>query len=312
MKIVIAGANGFIGKELIAQWHKAHEIHVLVRQKSAGLSLVHQHLWDGKTLGEWKKVLEETDVLINLAGKSVNCRYHEKNKQAIFASRLESTEILGKAIEQTKVKPRIWINATSGTIYQHEENIPMTEQNGILGSGFSVEVCKQWEACFFQFQFSGVRQIALRTSFVLNEKAGVLVPFLRLAKLGLGGKQASGNQLISWISSEDFSRAILFLIEQESVSGIVNLATPNPVKNGEFMKQVRLFVGRKIGIQAPKWILEIGAFLIRTETELIVKSRFVYPEKLEKLGFTWNDLTLDDFFLNRNRLPISGNSKTTE
>jgi uncharacterized protein (TIGR01777 family) len=234
--------------------------------------------------------MEHSEILINLAGKSVDCRYNPKNKEEILKSRTETTRILGNALLECKNPPPLWINSSTATIYRNAEDRPMTEESGEIGSGFSVDVAKEWEHAFFSFQLPHTRQVALRIAIVLGESGGVITPFKNLVRFGLGGVQGSGNQKFSWIHIEDLFNIILFLKEREELSGVFNCSAPHPVTNREFMNHFRKAMNRKIGLPSPKWMLEIGAFLIRTETELILKSRWVTPERLERAGyqFTFN------------------------
>lgn len=284
MKIILFGANGFMGQHLIAYFSKNNEVVAIQRTPQTDREQVRYVSWDGKNPGAWCQELEDADVVINLAGKSVDCRYTEANKAAIFSSRLDSTRAIGEAIRQCKVKPKVWLNAASATIYRHSFE-PMTESKGIIGEGFSVEVCKAWEKAFFEFRDLGVRQIALRTSIVLGNDGGVMVPFKNLTKFGFGGKMGDGRQLFSWIHIEDACRAIEFLVKQEDLSGVYNIAAPNPITNAAFMQALRKRYKRPFGLPLPKKLLEFGARIIQTETELILKSRYVIPEKLLNEGF---------------------------
>lgn len=299
MKIVITAANGFMGKHLVNYFSKNHEIIAFVRSKSCRLENCKTVCWDGKTVGAWTKELEGADVVINLAGKSVNCRYNEKNKADIYASRLDSTRILGEALRLCEQKPIIWINAASGTIYRHSLNEPMTEENGEIGSGFSVDVCQRWEKTFFSFSDLSLRQVALRTAIVLGKDGVVMLPFRNLTRWGFGGKMGDGMQQFSWIHIEDVCRSIEFIIENEELEGVINISSPHPIRNAVFMKALRQKFHRSFGIPSPTWMLELGARLIKTETELILKSRFVYPEKLEKAGFVWK---YEDIYMALNSL----------
>lgn len=288
MKIVITAANGFIGETLVNYFREQHVVVALVRKMpSKPVSGVKYALWDGKNKGKWVAELEGALAVINLAGRSVNCRYNARNKGEIYSSRLESTACIGKAISQCADKPKVWINTASATIYRHSLHEPMTEANGVIGEGFSVDVCQRWEQEFNAHPSEGVRQIVLRTAIVLGKNGGVLKPFNRLARFGLGGKMAKGNQMFSWIHEKDLCRAIDFLIREQSCTGIYNLSAPHPVTNTSFMQSLRKSLGVSFGLPAPRWLLGIGAALIGTETELIFKSRFVVPERLTKAGFTF-------------------------
>lgn len=284
-RIVLAGGSGFLGKCIIEHHKKDSHIIVLTRGKSRQHKNVQYENWDGKSLGAWSTSLENADVLINLNGKSVDCRYSKSNKELIYSTRLESTEVLGKAIKLCKNPPKIWINSSSATIYRHSLDKAMDEETGEFGSGFSVDVCQKWESVFNSVKVDSTRKVVIRTAIVLGKNQGALMPLKILAKFGLGGKQGPGNQYFSWIHEQDFVRAIDFIIANESINGVINLSSPNPINNEDFMKSLRDATHIPFGIQIPSWLLEIGAILIRTETELILKSRWVVPNRLLKAGF---------------------------
>jgi uncharacterized protein (TIGR01777 family) len=294
-KIIITAANGFMGKALVKFFNEKYEVVALVRKHTTNeLPNVNYVLWDGKTLGEWSNEFEGAKAIINLAGRSVDCRYNDKNKQEIYSSRLDSTTVIGEAIKQCKLKPTVWLNAASATIYRHSTDKPMTEKEGEYGTGFSVDVCQQWEKCFYHFNDIGVRQIALRTAIVLGKQGGVMKPFSMLTKLGLGGKMANGNQMFSWIHIDDVCLAIAFLINNKNATGSYNICSPNPIANSTFMKQLRAKHNIPFGIPQPKWLLEFGARLIKTETELILKSRYVIPKKLLNDGYVFKFENIQD------------------
>ena len=250
-------------------------------------------LWDGRTAGDWQQYLEGAEALINLAGKSVDCRYHEENKRLILQSRLESTRVLGEAIETCEVKPKVWINSASATIYAHSLEKANSESEHVIGSGFSVDVCQQWEKAFFDFTFKNARQIALRTTIVLGEDGGAFPVMKKMVKFFLGGTQGKGNQMISWIHIDDFNRAVEHVLNKTEIEGVINIGAPNPVRNKDFMQKLREFSKRPFGLPAPKGLLEFGARIIKTETELILKSRFIRPEKLMQTGFEFQYPTVD-------------------
>ncbi|HLU21747.1 MAG TPA: TIGR01777 family oxidoreductase [Bacillaceae bacterium] len=284
-KIVIAGGTGFIGKYFENKFKTlGYEVKIISRQ-SPNIS------WDNKH--EIVDALENAEMLINLAGKSVNCRYNDKNKAEILNSRIKTTKILGNALSECKNPPSLWINSSTATIYRHAEDRAMTEMEGEIGSGFSVDVAKQWEQTFFSFTLPKTRQVALRISIVLGGSGGVMTPYKYLVKFGLGGKQGSGEQMFSWIHVEDLYNILLFIKDREDMNGVINCSTPNPVTNETLMKELRTAFNRKFGLPAAKWMLELGAILIRTETELILKSRWVIPEKLLKYGFSFQYDTMD-------------------
>ncbi|KOF10673.1 NAD-dependent epimerase [Planococcus glaciei] len=275
-KVVLAGGTGFIGQYLEKQFQEqGYEVLIISRQSN-------QILWnDHRGI---VSALEGAEMVINLAGKSVNCRYTDKNKKEIMESRTETTRLLGNAVLDCENPPPLWINASTATLYRHADDRPMTEEKGEIGSGFSVEVGQAWEQAFFSFQLPKTRQAALRLAIVLGDE-GAMGPYKNMVRFGLGGKQGNGKQMFSWIHVEDVYRIILFLQQHEELSGVFNASAPNPVTNKEFMESVRKVMNRKIGLPAAKWMLSVGAVAIGTETELILKSRWVLPERLERAGF---------------------------
>ena len=251
--------------------------------------------WDGRTLGGWIEALDGADVLINLAGRSVDCRYNAKNRNAILQSRVESTFILGEAIEKLRRPPAVWLNASTATIYRHSFDRAMDEASGEIGGlepdahpswQFSVEVARQWEQSLFSSHTPKTRKIAMRTAMVMSSRqGGIFEIVLRLVRLGLGGAWGSGRQYISWIHEQDFLRAIDHLIWDERIHGVVNLAARAPLPNREFLSALREAWGTSFGLPATRWMLEVGAALLQTETELLLKSRRVIPGILPQHGF---------------------------
>jgi uncharacterized protein len=284
-KIILAGGSGFIGS-LLSKYFQAQgdEIIVLSRNHNSFKNGIKHVKWDGKSKGEWFSNLEGADVLINLAGKNVNCRYSKKNKREILESRINSVNVLAEAINELNQKPKVWIQFASATIYRHSEDKEMTEADGEFGEDFSVEVCRKWEECFEAKQLPGVRKLILRCSIVLGRKDGAFPRLLNLVKTGLGGKQGTGNQMVSWIHEDDLCNIVHFLISSEK-AGTYNVTSPDPVSNKDLMKTIRKAHGISFGISTPSWLLEIGSFFIGTETELILKSRYVVPEKLVLEGY---------------------------
>lgn len=285
-KVVIAGGTGFLGSLLVNHFKVTNaEIRILSRSHFPDQGNVKYYQWNGKEQGEWSQALEGADVLINLNGKSVDCRYTEKNKQLIYSTRLDSTAALGRAIQSCQKPPELWINAASATIYRHSLDKEMDEKGGEIGSGFSVDVCRKWEQVFDSFEVPGTRKILIRTGIVLGKKGGPFFPLKMLAKTGLGGMQGPGNQYFSWLHEKDFVRIIRYFIENKNAEGIYNLCAPSPVQNKELMKNLRKEVGVPFGLPLPEWLLEIGAGMINTETELILKSRRVIPKRLLEEGY---------------------------
>lgn len=289
-KIIIAGGTGFIGNYLAKKFiNQGHEVIVISRQAN--------HVnWNNSAA--IIQALENATMLINLAGKSVDCRYNEKNKQAIFDSRINTTQALGEAILLCKNPPPIWINSSTATIYRHAEDRPMTEGTGEIGSGFSVNVATKWEKTFFDFILPNTRQVALRMAIVLGKEGGVIKPITNLVRYGLGGKQGNGNQMFSWIHVEDLFNVILFLQQHNELHGVFNTVAPNPISNKTLMQMFRKYINVSVGLPAPKWLLKIGAVLIKTETELILKSRWVIPEKLLSAGYKFKFATIDEALKN--------------
>lgn len=276
-KVVIAGGTGFIGQYLAKEFVAGGYEVIVISRQSGHIS------W--KDQAAVVAALNEAELLINLAGRTVDCRYNEKNKKEILESRTETTKILGNAIAHCHTPPTLWLNSSTATIYRHAEDKPMTEAEGEIGAGFSVAVAKAWEEAFFSFALPETRQVALRIAIVLGKGGGVVIPYLSLVQYGLGGYQGNGNQMFSWIHLNDLYRIILFIKEHETINGAVNCAAPNPVSNKELMRIFRKKVGNKFGLPMPKWLLKAGAALIGTETELVLKSRWVLPRRLLDEGF---------------------------
>jgi uncharacterized protein (TIGR01777 family) len=285
-KIVLAGGTGYLGQVLCDYYiDKANEIVVLSRSKHPSQNNIHFEAWDGRTRGEWTKHLENCDLLVNLCGKNVNCRYAKKNREEIFRSRLEPTALLGKVIADLKNPPKVWINLASATIYRHAEDHYQDEDNGNIGTGFSIEVCKAWEKTLFEAHTLHTKKIALRTGIVLGRRDGVIPRLKNLVCIGMGGKQGNGQQYISWIHEQDFARITEWTFENGKDGEIYNCTSPFAIQNKDFMKMLRKTIGIPFGLSTPQWLLEIGAFIIGTETELILKSRWVYPKRLLVKGY---------------------------
>jgi uncharacterized protein len=306
-KIIIAGGSGFMGEEMIKYFGKENQIIILTRNKKNSANnrnefsaLTNQDLqtttyvhWDGVTVGDWAKELEGADILINLSGKSVNCRYTEENKQQIFSSRTLPTKALGIAISQLTTPPKLWINASSATIYRHATDKPQDEYTGEIENDFSVHVCKQWEQTFYEQRTPFTRKIALRMAITLGP-GGVMIPYFNLLKFALGGHQGSGKQMYSWVHIADTCRMIEWLYEQKDLEGTFNCSSPNPVSNKTFMSTLRKVTGHAIGLPAFTWMIKIGTAIIGTEAELVLKSRWVVPTKIMETGFQFQYPLLED------------------
>jgi uncharacterized protein len=307
-RIVLAGGTGFIGQALAGYFGKENQIVILSRQSVNGHNNAYtQQLlmpvqgynityrrWDGEHIEKhWAREIEGADIIINLAGKSVNCRYNEKNKKEIFDSRTHATKVIGEAIRQCTTPPKCWINAASATIYRHAQDHAQDEYNGEYHNDFSVQVCKRWEKTFDEQRTPFTRKIALRTAIVLGN-GGVMIPYFNLLKFALGGRQGNGKQMYSWVHVEDLCRTVEWIFDHPSIEGTYNCSSPNPVSNAVFMKTLRTATSRTIGIPAYKWMLSIGAMLIGTEKELLLKSRWVVPTKLTESGFIFKFANLED------------------
>lgn len=346
-KIILAGGTGFIGQALTAYFGKENEIVILGRQSGdTHKNLYNQKLltsdngyrvryvkWNGIDAEEsWAKEINGADLVINLAGKSVNCRYHKKQRQEIFDSRTDATKAIGEAIRKAERPPSLWINVASTTIYRHSLDRPNNEFTGIISDwkkdnmpynfidharykknrliarlfhgknskdykdtdlDFSVQVCKLWEKTFLEQQTNNTRKITLRTAITLG-KGGVIVPYLNLCKFGLGGKHGNGKQMYSWIHVTDLARMIEWFYENEKAEGIYNCVAPNAVSNYSFMKTMRQVTGHKFGLPAMTWMLEAGAWMIGTETELMMKSRWILPTRAMNEGFVFKYPLLKD------------------
>jgi uncharacterized protein (TIGR01777 family) len=275
-KIVIAGGTGFIGQYLHHQFAKLG-YKVIIISRHVG------HVQWSDT-AEIINALDGAEMLINLAGKSVNCRYTKANKTEILNSRVKTTQTLGEALLKCKVPPALWLNSSTATIYRDARDRPMTESNGEIGKGFSVDIATQWEDTFNTFKLPKTRKIALRMAVVLGD-GSVMRPFKNLVKFGLGGKQGSGLQKFSWLHIHDLFNIILFISDNTQLTGVINCPSPNPVNNSALMQTIRNAMGINYGLPAYKWMLKIGAFLIGTETELVLKSRWVLPQRLLSAGY---------------------------
>jgi uncharacterized protein len=297
MKVVLPGGTGQVGSILARAFHgHGHEVVVLGRTPRA--AAWRTTVWDGRSQGEWTRELDGADVVINLAGRSVNCRYTPENRASIKQSRLLSTRALGEAIASVRRPPRVWLQASTATIYAHRFDAPNDETTGILGGEepdapdtwrFSVDVARTWERELDAAKVASTRKVKLRSAMIMSpDRDGIFDTLFRLARRGLGGPAAGGRQFVSWIHDVDFVRAIDWLIEHDDVVGAVNLAAPEPLPYSAFMRELRSACGAPFGVPAAKWMLELGALVMRTETELVLKSRRVVPGLLLARGFEFD------------------------
>ena len=287
-KIVVVGASGFIGKLLAKNFKRKFDVVLISRDPSFKVKGCKSVCWDAESLGVWVNEFEGAKAIINLSGKSVNCRYTEENRKLIIGSRTSTARLVREAIKECNRPPEVWLNASSATIYEHSLKEKQTENRGVFGEDFSPMVCKRWEEALFCEDLPDTVQVALRMALVLDVSGGVLPEFMKLAKQGLGGRQGNGKQLVSWISSNDLVRSIEFLINEPQQCAI-NICSPNPLSNNDFMSWVRLVAGVPFGLPILPWMIRVGAYFKGTETELLLKSRFVYPEVLLQAGFEFKN-----------------------
>jgi len=294
VKIVIPGGSGKVGTVLARAFHGAgHDVVVLSRSPNVAPWRV--LTWDTRTLARWAKELDGADVVINLAGRSVDCRYTHSNRESIRTSRLDSTRIVGEAIAQASMPPKVWLQASTATIYAHRFDAANDEETGVLGGNepdspdtwrFSIDVAMAWERALNEANTPRTRKVLMRSAMTMSpDRGGIFDVLLRLVRSGLGGRIGDGRQFVSWIHEEDFFRAVLWLIEHDGLDGPVNIAAPTPLTNAEFMRDLRAAWGISIGLPATEWMLELGAFLLRSESELALKSRRVVPGRLLDSGF---------------------------
>lgn len=307
MRIVIPGGSGQVGSILARAFHgRGDDVTVLSRNPQP--AAWHVAAWDATTVGKWAQYIDGADVVVNLAGRSVNCRYNEENRRAIMESRVASVRAIGQAIQDAARPPRVWLQASTATIYAHRHDVPNDERTGIIGGSepgaparwrFSIDVAKAWERALDMSPVPATRKVIMRSAITMSpDPGGVFAALLGLVRRGLGGTAGSGRQYVSWIHDDDFVRAVSWLIEHEDVSGPVNLAAPNPLPNAQFMRELRRAWGMPIGLPAPRFLLALGAIVLNTETELVLKSRRVVPGVLLERGFafefpTWPEAARD-------------------
>lgn len=307
MKVLLPGGTGQVGTILARAFHRdGHEVVVLSRTpQPAPWRVV---AWNAEPLGPWTRELDGADVVVNLAGRSVNCRYTPDNRRLIKNSRVTSTRIVGQAVAAAARPPRVWLQMSTATIYAHRYDAANDEATGIIGGGepgapdtwrFSIDVATSWERALAQAVTPRTRKVALRAAVVMSpDRGGPFDLLLRLVRFGLGGRAGDGRQYVSWIHDRDFVRAVYWLIEHDKIDGAVNLAAPHPLPNADFMRALRQAWGTRLGLSASAWMLEVGTWLLRTETELVLKSRRVVPGRLLQHGFafefpTWPEAARD-------------------
>jgi uncharacterized protein (TIGR01777 family) len=293
LKIVLTGGTGHVGAVVErAMSARGDEVVIVSRSKPEKPG----HLqWDGRTLGEWATAIDGADVVLNLAGRTVNCRYTPENLKAMMDSRVDSTRVVGQAIAQASRPPRVWLQMSTATIYAHRFDAPNDEITGVFGGEEpdapaywrrSIDIAKAWEKTLAEAATPKTRKVALRAAMVMSpDEGGIFDVLAKLTRRGLGGAVAGGAQFVSWIHERDFVRAIDFLLEREDIDGAVNFAAPNPLPHREFMAALRAALGTRVGLPAAKWMITIGAFFMRTDPELLLKSRRVVSRRLREAGF---------------------------
>lgn len=298
MKVVIPGGTGQVGGILRrALSARGHEVVVLSRHPGELEPGVRHRAWDGRQLGDWAAEVDGADAVVNLAGRTVSCRYTAENLRQMMDSRVESTRVVGQAIAQAARPPKVWLQMSTATIYADRRDAPNDEASGVIGGRepgvpdyweYSVRIARRWEAAQMEAVVPDTRRVALRSAMVMSpDRGGVFDVLLRMARLGLGGPVAGGGQYVSWIHDRDFVGAVEFLLDREDLSGPVNLAAPGPLPQHELMRVLRRAWGRRFGLPATAWMAEIGAWALRSDTELLLKSRRVVPGRLLDAGFVF-------------------------
>lgn len=285
-KIILAGGSGFIGKTLTHYFEK-EKIIVFSRNKSSSNKNVKTVYWDAKTLGPWQQELEQADAIINLTGKSINCRHTPKNKKELLVSRVDATTVIGKAVAACAYPPKLWINASAIGIYKKSLNTVYDEYSTDVDTDSFSSICTEWEKAFYDAPSPQTRKVILRLAMVLGKDGGSFPVLSKLTKYGLGGKAGSGNQYISWVHEKDLARIIEWVINNKTANGIYNCSSPEPLTNQDFMSALRMAMHQPIGLPAYEWMIKIGAWLLQTEPGLVLDSRKVISKKLLESGFTF-------------------------
>jgi uncharacterized protein (TIGR01777 family) len=305
MKVVLAGGSGHVGAVLLRHFRDRGDEAVVLTRKSPRAGEVG---WDGKTLGAWAAEIDGADIVVNLAGRSVNCHYSAANLQEMLDSRVDSTRLIGHAISEAKAPPRVWLQASTATIYAHRLDAANDELSGIIGGdepdapykwNASIAIAKAWEKALFEAETPLTRKVAMRSAMTMSPDSGSVFRVLAsLSRVGLGGRLGSGRQYVSWVHERDFSRAVQFLVEHLELDGPVNICSPNPLPQEDFARILRTAVGARLALPAPDWLVKVGTWLKRTESELVLKSRRVVPTRLLEAGFSfefsnWEDAARD-------------------
>src|SRR5215213_7013282 len=290
-RVVLAGGSGFLGRALAREFARAGYEPVVLTRKLRKNSRVRQALWDGRTVGAWARELEGAAAVVNLAGRSVDCRHTPEHRREIVESRVDSVEVVGRAIRPCEEPPAVLVQAASLAVYGDAGRRVCCE-DAPAGRGFPAEVCLRWEQVFDSLELPATRKVLLRIGFVLGRDGGALPLLARLARLYLGGTVGEGHQYISWLHLRDFCRLVLWCVEQESAAGVYNATGPCPVTNAEFMCELRCALKRPWSPRVPAWLVRLGAFFLRTEPALALEGRRCIPERLveEHFKFLYTNL----------------------
>lgn len=293
-KMILSGGTGYLGNLIQEYFKNEYEIYVLTRSMQEHQSDVRFVQWDSKSLGNWTKVLENADVLINLAGKNINTRFTENNKKVLLSSRIDSTRILGRAIEQCVDPPKMWLNASAAAIYEESYDVPRTEDSETRDSDFLSILSQAWEETFYEYENASTTKAIFRISMILGENKGSALQALKLlVKLRGGGAAGSGKQMVSWMGEKDFVRALEFIIKNE-LFGAFNFSNPHALTNKNFMKELRKKYKVSLGIPAPEFLIRFGTMLINSSPALILRSQNIYPKNLLKHGFEFTENSISD------------------
>jgi uncharacterized protein len=305
VKVVIPGGTGQVGTALArALCRDGHQVVVLSRRAASS----GQVAWDGAQLGPWAREIDGSDVVINLAGRSVSCRYTKDNLTEMMRSRVRSARVVGQAIAAAARPPAAWLQMSTATIYADTRGAANDDLTGVIGGSeegvpgywaFSVDIAQAWERELDEAQVPATRKVALRAAMVMTpDRGGVFDVLSRMARLGLGGPVAGGGQYVSWIHEDDFTAAVRFIIDTSALTGAVNLAAPGPERQRDLMRELRAAWGVPVGLPATRWMAALGALALRSDTELLLKSRRVVPARLTAAGFefrygTWPEAARD-------------------
>ncbi|HSV62808.1 MAG TPA: TIGR01777 family oxidoreductase [Chthoniobacterales bacterium] len=285
LSVVLAGGSGFLGQSLAkVLLGKGYEVVILSRGAHREGSGIRQLHWDDKTLGDWSQSIDGAKAIVNLTGRSVNCRHTPEHRREIMESRVNSVRVLSEAVSRCAQPPEVWVQASSLAIYG-DPGDRWCDENAPQADGFSEEVCKRWEGEFAKIQSHGMRKVVMRIGIVLDAENGALPVLARLTRFLLGGRVGNGRQYVSWLHVADLTRMFVEAIERPDISGVYNVTGPNPVTNAEFMRELRRALHRPWSPPVPAWATHIGAFFMRTEPSLALTGRRCRPKRFLESGF---------------------------